>query len=105
MSANHLINTQHPPARRTFLLLMAGTTLVAMFAACRPITRSAEPPAADNFILGGKIMHARVVTSQLQPGKKEGWRTVNAHTTVIYSKLNVTSRAMATRVAAEQNLV
>ncbi len=32
-------------------------------------------------------------------------RTVNAHTTSIYSKLGVTSRAMATRMAAEQNLV
>ncbi|MCL4862471.1 MAG: antibiotic biosynthesis monooxygenase [Caldilineaceae bacterium] len=73
MTSNHLVNAQHPLARRTFLQLTAGATLVAMFAACQPITRPAEPPAADNFILGGKIMHARVVTSQLQPGKKEEW--------------------------------
>lgn len=32
-------------------------------------------------------------------------RTVNAHATSIYSKLGVTSRAMATRVAVEQRLV
>ncbi|MFN8444021.1 MAG: LuxR C-terminal-related transcriptional regulator [Caldilineaceae bacterium] len=32
-------------------------------------------------------------------------RTVNAHATSIYSKLGVTSRAMATRLAIEQNLV
>lgn len=32
-------------------------------------------------------------------------RTVNAHTTAIYSKLGVTSRAMATRLAVEQHLV
>ncbi len=32
-------------------------------------------------------------------------RTVNAHATSIYSKLGVTSRAMATRLAVEQHLV
>ncbi len=32
-------------------------------------------------------------------------RTVNAHATSIYSKLGVTSRALVTRVAVEQNLV
>jgi DNA-binding CsgD family transcriptional regulator len=32
-------------------------------------------------------------------------RTVNAHVTSIYSKLGVTSRAMATRLAVEQRLV
>jgi DNA-binding NarL/FixJ family response regulator len=32
-------------------------------------------------------------------------RTVNAHATSIYSKLGVTSRAMATRLAVEQRLL
>jgi DNA-binding NarL/FixJ family response regulator len=32
-------------------------------------------------------------------------RTVNAHASSIYSKLGVTSRAMATRLAVEQHLV
>jgi quinol monooxygenase YgiN len=76
MSSNNWVNTEQTLGRRTFLQLMAGTAMAATLAACQPITRSAEPSTADNFIMGGKIMHARVVTSQLQPGKKEEWISI-----------------------------
>jgi heme-degrading monooxygenase HmoA len=76
MSPNKLVNTEQTLGRRPILQLMAGTALGATLAACQPIIVPDMPPAANNSILGGKIMHARVVTSQLQAGKKEEWISI-----------------------------
>jgi pimeloyl-ACP methyl ester carboxylesterase len=49
MSYSQASNTQKTLARRSFLRLMAGTSLgMTLLAACQPITRPAEPAVAGN---------------------------------------------------------
>lgn len=48
MSQRNASNAHYTLARRSFLRLVAGTTVTATLAACQPITRPATEPAASN---------------------------------------------------------
>jgi DNA-binding CsgD family transcriptional regulator len=74
----------------------------------------AIPPAASNDNPAGltarevevlRLLVQGLTYAQIADRLVVSQRTVNAHATSIYSKLDVTSRAMATRLAVEQHLV
>jgi predicted ATPase/DNA-binding CsgD family transcriptional regulator len=72
------------------------------------------PPAASNDNPAGltarevevlRLLVQGLTYAQIADKLVVSRRTVNAHATTIYSKLGVTSRAMATRLALEQQLI
>lgn len=66
MSHHNLDNAQHMVARRTFLRLMAGTTVMAALAACQPITRPAEEPVAGNAQETGGMELQKVIANGVE---------------------------------------
>ncbi|MCE7987441.1 MAG: LuxR family transcriptional regulator [Caldilinea sp. CFX5] len=68
-----------------------------------PVTTPAGLTARELEVL--RLLVQGLTYAQIADKLVVSRRTVNAHTTSIYSKLGVTSRAMATRLAVEQRLV
>ena len=79
-------------------------------AAARPTAETVYPSPSATGLTTREIEVLRLLVqgltyAQIADKLIVSKRTVNAHATSIYSKLGVTSRAMATRLAVEQRLI
>jgi len=66
MGYRNATNLPSTLARRTCLQLMASTTIAAMFAACKPITRPTEPPVASNPPVADDLKLQKVVANGVE---------------------------------------